>query len=116
METLFLLVVHAAQGGATLCEALEEMVRRVLGEVDAGNRECQLTAVVTDGEALAYVRTSNKERTNSLYRLEGGRLAPEGILLASERLEEDPGWASVPAHTIAEIGPLGERQITLDRS
>lgn len=84
--------------------------------MDASDQECQLTAVVTDGDSLAYVRTSNKERTNSLYRLDHGRLAPAGMLLASERLDKDPGWAPVPAHTVVEIGPRGERQIALDRT
>lgn len=102
-ETLFLLAVESLERGASLAEALEHVVRIALDEVGADGEECQLTLLLSDGEGLAAVRTSNRDRVNSLYRSDRGALAPGGTLLASEPLDSDDRWTPVPERTAIEI-------------
>ena len=102
-ETLFLLAVERLERGASLTEALETVVRIALDEVGEDGGECQLTMLLSDGEGVGVVRTSNRDRVNSLYRMDGGALAPGGTLLASERLDSDERWMSVPEREILEI-------------
>lgn len=104
-ETLFLLAVDALERGASPADALRRVTRVVLEEVGEAGEECQLTLVLADGKRLAVTRTSNRERVNSLYRLDGGRLAPGGTLVASEPLDDDPAWSALPSHRVVEIRP-----------
>jgi glutamine amidotransferase len=101
-ETLFLLAVAELERGASLREALGHVVELALERVGEGD-ECQLTMLLSDGEGLAVVRTSNRSRVNSLYRIDRGSLAPEGTLLASERLDADEGWTPIPERTVLEL-------------
>jgi glutamine amidotransferase len=102
-ETLFLLAVERLEGGASLGEALEHTVELTLREVEPDGEECQLTMVLADGDGLALVRASNRDRVNSLYRIDGGPLATGGTLVASERLDEAEGWTPVQERTVVEI-------------
>jgi glutamine amidotransferase len=102
-ETLFFLAVEALDGGASPDEALTHVVRVALEAVGAGGDECQLTMVLASDDGLAFCRTSNRETVNSLYRRDGGSLAPDGTLLASEALDEDGGWAPVPPHRVVSL-------------
>lgn len=107
-ETLFLLVVDALRQGASLAEALHAVARRLLERVErAGGGECQLTMLVSDGDALAVTSTSNVEASNSLYWLEGASPAPEGVLLASEALDADGAWRRLPSHRTLVVGAEG---------
>lgn len=104
-ETLFLLAVDALERGASAAEALDRAARIALEEVDGAGEECQLTMLLADGEGLAVMRTSNRERVNSLYRLDGGGLAAAGTLVASEPLDDDEGWTELPTRRAVEIRP-----------
>ena len=110
-ETVFLLTIERLERGASPAEALGGVVEWVLSQV-SDEHECQLTAILTDGKALAYVRASNRAEANSLYRIDGGRLAPGGTMLASEALDDHPGWAPVPLRVVGEVtqpqGPVVE--------
>jgi predicted glutamine amidotransferase len=102
-ETLFLLAVAALERGASPSEALGHLARLALERVDEHADECQLTMLLSDDESLAVVRTSNRDRVNSLYRIDRGGLAPGGTLLASERLDDDDAWMPVPERVVVEI-------------
>ncbi len=96
-ETLFLLAVSAARDGASLAEALQHARDEVLGVLRT-DHEAQLTMVLADGEGLAALRTASAETMNSLYLASGHPLAPDGTLLASERLDRHAAWHSVDPH------------------
>lgn len=102
-ETLFLLAVQALDGGARPAEALRTVVETVLGEVGPDGPECQLTMILADDRTVAACRSGNRDVVNSLYRLDRGRLAPEGTLLASERLDDDAGWCALPPYEVVEV-------------
>lgn len=106
-ETLLLRVLQAVQEGATPAGALAGVASDILSR--AGDAECQLTMALTDGSSLVAVRTSNRERVNSLYSATGHPLAPGGTLLASERLDDDPAWAAVPERAVVEVDGAGVR-------
>ena len=110
-ETLFLLAVQAAMEGASPAEALVEVRRRVVGAVGAAGGEAQLTMLLCDGDGLAVLRSSNVEATNSLYVAEAPALAPEGTLVASERLDADPAWKPVPPHHVLEVRSDAEARV-----
>jgi glutamine amidotransferase len=108
-ETLFLLAVDRIRSGAAPGEALEEVAEVVLDRVRTRgeDRECQLTMVLSDGQVVAGIRTSNRDEVNSLYTLTGKGLAGSGSLLASEALDADPGWTPVPRDRAVVLDPGG---------
>lgn len=113
-ETLFLLAVAGLRSGQGVAEVLERLAATVLERL-ADDQETPLTMVLADGTTVGVCHTSNGERVNSLYLLSRGGLAPEGVLLASEALDEHGGWKSVPAHTLLEIDRNGAHARPLDR-
>jgi predicted glutamine amidotransferase len=115
-ETLFLLAVRAMDEGASPGEALQDVVRRALdGVEERGGGECQLALLLADGREVAVALASNVERTHSLYVVEGGRLAPDGVLVASERLDDDGGWRRLPAHHLLTVQEAGVEIRPLER-
>ena len=97
-ETLFLLAVAAVQKGATLVDALCRVRDIVLEAVQAENHAALLTMVLTDGEGIGVLSTASETTTNSLYLARGHPMAPDGTLLASERLDDHSSWEEVTSH------------------
>jgi hypothetical protein len=54
--------------------------------------------VLADAEGISVLRASTDTTTNSLYIARGHGMAPAGVLLASERLDDDPAWKVSPSH------------------
>ena len=107
-ETLFLLAVAEVRNGASLATALARTAERACSlEV-----RCMLNMMLTDGRALAVIRTSNFDETNSLYVAHRHPLAPGGTLIASERLDEASAWKVVPPHSVIEVTAGTEPRIT----
>lgn len=102
-ETLFLLAVAAAQDGATLVDALGGVRDIVLEAVQSENHTAQLTMVLADGDGIGVLRTASETTTNSLYLARGHPLAPDGTLLASERLDDHSSWEGVTPHDSLEL-------------
>ncbi len=98
-ETLFLLAIAEVLEGASLATALA----RVGARACSLGPKSKLNMILTDGESLAVSRTSNVDETNSLYVAHRGSLAPEGTLIASERLYESAHWRPVPPHSVVEV-------------
>ena len=101
-ETLFLLAVSAVRAGASLAEALEATRDRVLSALRTGH-EAQLNMVLADATGLAALRAASVEATNSLYEASGHPLAPDGTLIASERLDRHPSWREVVRDEVVEL-------------
>jgi glutamine amidotransferase len=49
---------------------------------------------------MAFVRLSTEGPGNSLYLFEDGRAFHGAIVVASERLDDDPGWRAVPDRSL----------------
>jgi glutamine amidotransferase len=102
-EVLFALVLDALDRGATAEEALAGVIARTVEQSEAF-----LNLMVHDGQVIVATTWRN---SLSVLRDEG--LATGGVLVASEPLDDDPGWVDVPDHSIVrasctelEISPL----------
>lgn len=62
-----------------------------------------LTLVLADGHRVVGTRAATGAAANTLYTLTDGARWPDAIVLASEPLDDDPGWALVPDGTVVEI-------------
>jgi predicted glutamine amidotransferase len=114
-ETLFLLAVAALRDGASMAEALERVARTVCDRVGK-ETEAQLNMVLADGERIAAVRTGTTLLTNSLYFALHPPFAPEGVVLASERLAPGAVWEAVDGHsslTIERDGSVASEVLVL---
>ncbi len=115
-ETLFHLALASLAEGAAPAAALvhvRDMVAAQLGPREAA----PMTMVLSGADGFTALHTSVNGDVNSLYVREGGELAGDlandGVLLASERLDDSEGWERVPPHSIVhatggacEIVPL----------
>ena len=95
-ETIFALLLDHLKAGEPLPEALAGTVHHVLEVCAKLGVEAFLNLTVTDGEKMAFTRCSSGGPGNSLYYVEGGGAFPEAVVVASERLDGDAGWKTVP--------------------
>ena len=102
-ETLFLLAVAAMQKGASRLDALSHVGDIVLEAVQPEQHMAQLTMVLADGDGIGILLTGSETTTNSLYLARGHPMAPDGSLLASERLDDHSSWEGVTPHEVIEI-------------
>jgi glutamine amidotransferase len=117
-EALFLLAVAAANqadGPAAAnrangpAAALADLVRDVVKLAREAGADAQLNMVLTDGRRLAACRAAADGTPNSLYVSEGGPMAPDGVILASEPLNADASWVEVPPQTVIDVTEDGTR-------
>ncbi len=66
-----------------------------------------LNVGATDGQAMAFVRPPTEGPGNPLYLLEDGRAFPGAVVVASERLDGDPGWCAVPDRSLLSADLTG---------
>lgn len=102
-EVLFGLVLDAMDRGAEPAEACS----RIAGEILAGSTG-ELNLLLSDG-TTAVATTGG----NTLYGIVRAGLAEGGTLLASEPLDDHPGWSPIPDRSLVvataegyEVGPL----------
>lgn len=62
---------------------------------------------ISDGENLTFIRHEIKGACNSLYYNSSHKNFPNGVFIASEALDDDTGWKTVPENSMIEI-ILGE--------
>ena len=105
-ETLFLLAIAAVQKGASRLEALHDVRDTVLGAVGPAGHTAQLTMVLADGDDISVLHTGSETTTNSLYLANSHPMAPQGTLLASERLDDHSSWESVTPHGHLDVSCL----------
>lgn len=103
-ETLFLVTLQALLDGADPLVALRqavELVRRRLSEAEAA----PLTLVLSRGSGVHLLHTSvGDSPCNSLYVGRESPLAPHGVVVASEPLDDSP-WEPVPPHSALHLTP-----------
>ncbi len=59
--------------------------------------------VLADEDGIGVLRTASETTTNSLYLARDHPLAPDGTLLASERLDDHPSWEEVTPYEGLEL-------------
>ena len=97
-ETLFLLILSAVRdAGGDLAAGTGAVLSDL---VDRAPRSA-LNVAVTDGRTLVASRMAGVSPADSLYmrRISGG-----GTLVASEALDDDPGWIPVPEGSLVVCG------------
>ena len=100
-EVLFALVLDALDAGATPEEALAGVIATAVGRA-----ESFLNLMLSDGHSIMATTWGN-----SLFTLQGGALAAGGVLIASEPLDDDPGWLPIPDRSVVRA-----TRTDLDRS
>lgn len=112
-----------------LAEAVEYAIRRTVELVrrHGGGEACYLNFALSDGENAVVSRYTSAldEEPESLYLYRGAYpLQAEGaadsddsaILVASERLSDDPGWQAIPANHLVVMPKDGEPHfVAIDR-
>jgi len=101
-ETLFHLVLTSLSRDPDPGRALLE-VRDLVGKRLGSSETAPLTMVLSGPDGVTALHTTLNGAVNSLHLLERGGMAPDGVLLASERLDESEGWVRVPDHSIVRI-------------
>ena len=89
-EVLFALVLDQLDRGLPPADALARVTAAVLAVADG-----KLNLLLADGLTIAATAQGN-----TLFTLQGYGLADGGVLVASEPLDDDPGWARVPDASI----------------
>jgi gamma-glutamyl hercynylcysteine S-oxide hydrolase len=104
-ETIFAgLLDLLREDPADLAGAARETIRHVTEVCDGLDVKATLNLAVTDGTAMAFTRYSTGGPGNSLYFVEDAEAFPGAFVVASERLDRDPGWREVPDRHLLEVG------------
>jgi glutamine amidotransferase len=100
---LFLLAVTRLRRGASLREALVATAAEAATLCAGIGCAASLNLVLADTGEVAALRAARGVEANSLHTLEDGERWPGGRLIASEALDEDPGWVVVPEDHVVSI-------------
>lgn len=96
-EVLFALVLDALDAGAPPAAALAQVTASVLRRTDG-----KLNLLICDGQRAVATTCGS-----SLFTLHGEGLAAGGVLVASEPLDDHPGWVRVPDGSVVEATARG---------
>ncbi len=98
---LFLMVVQHMEDkpDATLSDAVTTVIQQTAKAVISAGEVATLNLVVASSGEIVAARTSAGDAINSLYT----RTTVEGSWLASEPLDDDAEWTSVPEHSLAVL-------------
>lgn len=93
---------------------LTDVLRRALADVadvcEKHEAQARLNVAVGDGDRIVAARSAVGQPTDTLWVLEGGRRWDGAHLLASEPLDDDPDWTSVPEGGVVEVSAAGITQ------
>ncbi|MGE3621011.1 MAG: ergothioneine biosynthesis protein EgtC [Acidimicrobiia bacterium] len=103
-EVLFALVLDRLDAGCPPAEAVAEVVRRAL-DVAPG----RLNLLLSDGRSGVATTWGS-----TLFTLHDTGLATGGVLVASEPLDDDPGWSPVPDGQLVTFDRAGTTTVPLD--
>jgi glutamine amidotransferase len=96
---LWVLVTEALEAGASPADALAETVRRAAG---AGGE--RLNLLLTDGTTVAATAYGASLVTRR-------HVAGDGVVVASEPYDDEPGWADVPDRSLV-VAAAGDVRVT----
>ena len=103
-ETIFAgLLDLLSDDPADLAGALRGTTRLVTEVCGRLGIEATLNLAVTDGTTMAFTRYSTEGPGTSLYVLEDAETFPGAVVVASERLNEDPRWRKVPDRHLLSV-------------
>jgi glutamine amidotransferase len=88
-----------------LAGATRGTIRHLTEACDGLGVEATLNLGVTDGTAMVFTRFSTDGPGNSLYVLKDAETFPGAVVVASERLDRDPGWREVPDRYLLSVRP-----------
>ena len=96
---LFLLVAQQLDDDPDtgMADAVTTVIQQTAKTVTAAGEVATLNLVVASSTEIVAARTSAGFEVNSLYT----RNSSDGSWVASEPLDDDPGWATVPKHSLA---------------
>ena len=94
--------------------ALAATIRDAVASTRRANAMATLNMVWADGERIVATRFASGRVAGSLHVLEGGERWPDGLLVASEPLDDDPRWTSVPESSVVVLDSEGLRVRPLD--
>ena len=94
-ETFLLLAIDAVRREGDLAAGLETAIDLVLRTAPGSS----LCAVMTDGRELVAARMTDGQPCDSLYV----RHQPDGVVVASEPLDDAAGWGALPEHAVTRV-------------
>ncbi len=102
---LFLMVAQYMddEPGTSLSDAVTSVVQQTSKAVIAAGEIATLNLVIATSDEIVATRTSAGDAINSLYT----RTTDEGNWLASEPLDGDAGWTSLPEHSLVALTAVG---------
>ena len=101
-EYLFVLLRQASLDGAPDLATALAAALRIATQCTAG-QAALLNVCVSDGEQLVFSRHAVERPCPSLYLNRSHAGSPGAQWLASERFDDDAGWAEVAPHTITTL-------------
>ncbi len=102
---------YFAQAGQDLVSALKLTLGSVEDWLDEG-QDALLNIIVSDGQQLCAIRHAISGQCPSLYMNHQHETFPDGILVCSECMDEDPGWQSLDEHSLLLVDPHSGVQLT----
>ena len=98
---LFLLVAQRIEDepGVSLADSVTSVIQQTAKTVVAAGEAGALNLVVASANEIVGAKTSVGFAVNSLYT----RTTSAGSWIASEPLDDEPGWMTVPEHSLAVL-------------
>ncbi len=86
-----------------LLDAVRGAVHQIMGWAREAEAKALFSIAITDGVTLVALRASTHPDPPTLYLLGAGSALAPGVVVASERLNDDPAWRSVPPGTAVVV-------------
>jgi glutamine amidotransferase len=102
-ETLLLLAIEYTRRTGSMVTGLEAAIT----EVFSAAPESAICVVMTDGRELVTARAANGRICDSLY----ARRMPDGVVVASEPLDADPGWEALPSDSVTRVAGISDLEM-----
>lgn len=111
---LVLMVASRRRAGQPLETAVAGAAREAADIAAEAGAAAALNLVLAEADRVVGLRMARGVPANTLYLLERGERWPQGRLLASEPLDDDPGWTEVESDRLVRITASGSHELDLD--
>jgi glutamine amidotransferase len=105
-ELLFMHVIASLEKGARPAEAIAEVAQEASRRALEAGQTAQLNLALASASGVIACRVSVGVEPNSLYMCDQTALAPNGVTLASEPLDEG-SWRTIEPQSVVQIGRDG---------